>query len=115
MADLPLTDLPVATLRERFGEALDAGPVVLTAPTGSGKSTLVPLWCAGAGHRTLVVEPRRVACRALYRFLAAHAQVEVAYTVRHDQRGPADAAVRFVTPGVALRLLAAGELGACWA
>ncbi len=110
MTSFDLNSLPLAPLRNRFHEALATGPVVLAAPTGSGKSTLVPLWCGREGLRTLVVEPRRVACRALYRFLRQVGDVDVAYTVRHDQRGPKNAAVRFVTPGVALRLLAAGDL-----
>ncbi len=110
MASDPLTHLPLAPHHEAFREALAAGPVVLAAPTGSGKSTLVPLWCAGLGHRTLVVEPRRVACRALYRYVRQISDVEAAYAVRHEHRGAPDAPVRFVTPGVALRLLAAGEL-----
>ena len=38
-------------------------PIVLTSPTGSGKSTQVPRWCRG--QRVLVVEPRRVACKTL--------------------------------------------------
>ena len=53
---------PIEALRETFREAVDAGPVVVTSPTGSGKSTLVRRWCEG---RVLVVEPRRLACRAL--------------------------------------------------
>ena len=35
--------------------------MVLSSPIGSGKSTEVPRWRTG---RTLVVEPRRIACRS---------------------------------------------------
>ena len=104
-----LDSLPLHSLRADFVAALEQSPVVLSAPTGSGKSTLAPLWCAAAERRTLVIEPRRVACRALYRFLAAHSGLRVGYAVRHERQDP-DAQVLFVTPGVATRLLASGEV-----
>jgi len=65
--------LPVETLRGEFSRAFSQDHLVITAPTGSGKSTLVPAWCLeelGEGARVLVVEPRRVACRALARFVS---------------------------------------------
>lgn len=116
----PLLELPLQSSRKAFLCALARGPVVLTAPTGSGKSTLVPIWCAAVQNdnpqagRTLVVEPRRVACRALYRFVDAHKThptQSVGYTVRHEHGGPANARIRYVTPGVALRMIAEAEAG----
>jgi ATP-dependent helicase HrpB len=104
-------DLPVCVLEAPFRGALRRGPVVLTSPTGSGKSTWAPLWAADLwpDERVLVVEPRRVACRSLARFVARRSRVdlgrEVGYAVRHDDRvGPATR-VAFITPGVALRML----------
>jgi ATP-dependent helicase HrpB len=106
--------LPVDAVDGPFREALRAGPVVLTAPTGSGKSTRVPLWCAEERGPTLVVEPRRVACRSLARFVAAGRNTplgaEIGYVVRHDDRAGPDARVVFVTPGIALRMLVQGAL-----
>jgi len=97
-------DLPIHEVRAEFREAIERGPVVLSAPTGSGKSTQVPAWCAEAVGPTLVVEPRRVACRALYRFLSRDDGPSVGYVVRHERANP-EADLLFVTPGVALRLL----------
>ena len=58
----PTLSLPIDAHRARFCTLISTGPVVITSPTGSGKSTQVPRWCEG---RVLVVEPRRIACRAL--------------------------------------------------
>jgi ATP-dependent helicase HrpB len=96
--------LPVHAIREAFDAALVERPVVLTSPTGSGKSTEVPRWCPG---RVLVIEPRRIACRSL---AARVAELEgtalgdgVGYLVR-DERAASDATrIVYATPGVALR------------
>lgn len=90
--------------------------MVLTAPTGSGKSTRVPLWLAdeGPGGRVLVVEPRRVACRALADRVAATLGEapggQVGYAVRDERRASERTRILFATPGVALRMLRGGDL-----
>lgn len=103
------TTLPIDALRGAFDVALAAGPVVVTAPTGSGKSTRVPCWCPGP---VLVIEPRRVACRSLSRRVAELEGTSVGggvgYHVRDDRRASADTRILFATPGVALRWLAGG-------
>jgi HrpA-like RNA helicase len=105
--------LPVDRVCPTFMAAMDTGPVVLTAPTGSGKSTRVPVWCA-AQERTVVVEPRRVACRALADITARSLEIslggEVGYIVRDERRARRETQLTFVTPGVALRMLADGAL-----
>ena len=108
-------ELPIASLRPAFQDAFAAQPLIITAPTGSGKSTMVPLWCAELSDRpTLVLEPRRVACRSLARWLSKlrgePLGTSVGYTVRFEDVGSETTQVRFVTPGVALRYAAAGGL-----
>ncbi len=108
--------LPVDAIRPELTAALgDAAPIVLTAPTGSGKSTRLPLWLAEeTGRPCLVVEPRRVACRSLAGYLAGQRGERVGesigYSIRFEDKRSKNTEVLFVTPGVALRLLAAPKL-----
>ena len=109
------TELPIASLRPTFQSVFATQPLIITAPTGSGKSTMVPLWCAELSARpTLVLEPRRVACRSLARWLSKlrgePLGTSVGYTVRFEEVGSETTQIRFVTPGVALRYAAEGEL-----
>ena len=84
--------LPLESLRPRFEDAFRAGPVVVSAPAGSGKSTLVPAWCQPP---VLVVEPRRVACRTLAGRVAelrgCRLGDAVGYRVRDEHRAADDA------------------------
>ena len=109
------TELPIVSLRPRFQNAFASQPLIITAPTGSGKSTMVPLWCAELSDRpTLVLEPRRVACRSLARWLSKlrgePLGTSVGYTVRFEDVSSETTQIRFVTPGIALRYAADGEL-----
>jgi ATP-dependent helicase HrpB len=97
-------ELPISALRARFTTSLAQGPVVISSPTSSGKSTGVPRWCEG---RVLVVEPRRIACRTL---AARVAQLEgtalgadVGYVVRDEHVATDATRIVFATPGMVLR------------
>ena len=112
--------LPIESLRPAFDDAFRAGPVVVSAPTGSGKSTRVPAWLlAGASpsRPVWVIEPRRVACRALASRVASEEGSRlggrVGYRVRDDDRTSAETQLVFATPGIALRQLA--DVRACHA
>ncbi|MFT5128427.1 MAG: ATP-dependent helicase HrpB [Rhodothermales bacterium] len=103
--------LPIHAIRDEFAECLKgAAPVVVVAPTGSGKSTCLPIWMAEAtSGMVLVIEPRRVACRSLAAYVATKMQTNlgqgVGYRIRFADRSTPDTRVLFVTPGVALRML----------
>lgn len=105
--------LPIEAAARDYAEALaDSVPVVVVAPTGSGKSTRLPVWTAEhLDAPVLVVEPRRVACRALADYVARSAfgegvGAQVGFRVRFETRGDPRTRLWFVTPGVALNLLA---------
>ena len=92
------------------------GCAVVTAPPGTGKTTLLPPAVvvalteheASAG-RVLVTQPRRVAARAaarrIARLLGEEVGGQVGYSVRGDSRVSERTRVEMVTPGVALRRL----------
>ena len=106
--------LPIDVLQAPLAAAIDRGPVVITAPTGSGKSTQVPRWCAAAG-RVLCVQPRRVAAAALASRVAQLQDQtlgdQVGYVVRDETVATDRTPILFVTTGVALRMVRAGDIG----
>ena len=105
--------LPVADV---IGDLPARGPLVVEAPPGTGKTTLLPPaisnLTAGSGV-TLVTAPRRVAVRAAARRLALLDGSPLGHRVGYSIRGEHKdgALVEFVTPGVLLnRLLKDPEL-----
>ncbi|MDC4232721.1 ATP-dependent helicase HrpB [Actinomyces sp. B33] len=108
-------DLPVVSALGALARACESGAaLVVTAPPGTGKTTLLPpaVACAltspGRG-RVLVTQPRRVAVRAAARRIASllgeGVGGHVGYSVRGDSRVSAATRVEMVTPGVLLRRL----------
>lgn len=92
-----------------LSEALDtSAAVVVSAPPGTGKTTLVPpLLASRTTGRVIVTQPRRVTARAAARRLA---QLDgsvlgdrVGFTVRGERAVGRDTRVEFVTAGVLLR------------
>lgn len=100
---------PIDAVRSELMAAMEQGPVVVTAPTGSGKSTMVPRWCRDEGQRVVVIEPRRVACQALAARVAdlcgEEVGASVGFVVRDAVAVSERTRVRFITPGIALRRL----------
>src|SRR5690606_27138666 len=61
-----LPALPVSTRRAEILAALaETGALILSAPPGTGKSTQVPRWLMKDAGQALVLQPRRIAARAL--------------------------------------------------
>lgn len=107
--------LPIDQIRGEILKAVEKPGfcVLLSAPTGSGKSTRVPgmLIEAGWGEKgtILVVQPRRLAARLLAGYVARQFPCrigqEVGYTVRFDSQRSAATRILFVTDGILERRL----------
>ncbi|MGP9682960.1 MULTISPECIES: ATP-dependent helicase HrpB [unclassified Brachybacterium] len=104
--------LPVAAARAELEAAARTGAMVVTAPPGTGKTTLVPPLVANlAEGLTLVTQPRRVAVRAAARRVASLDGTElggpVGFTVRGQRQVGRSTRLEMITPGVLLRRLLA--------
>jgi ATP-dependent helicase HrpB len=105
--------LPIDDVLPRLGESTAKGNVVLSAPTGAGKTTRVPPFLAdqrwSRGKRIVMLEPRRIAARAAGSRIAEERGVrlgdEVGYSVRFDHRASDSTRILVCTDGVFLRQL----------
>ncbi len=109
--------LPIFSIREEFCAALrKRGAVVLTAPTGSGKSTQVPHFLAELYKgRILVLQPRRLAARMLAERVAQECGSPlgefVGFQTRYERVFSSATRILFVTEGILTRMLVGdGEL-----
>ncbi|HCS92154.1 MAG: ATP-dependent helicase HrpB [Thiohalocapsa sp. PB-PSB1] len=103
--------LPIEPVLPRLSAALAQGHAVLTAATGSGKTTRVPLalleepWLAD--QRILMLEPRRPAARMAASHMAAvlgeSVGERVGYQVRFDRRIGAHTRIQVLTEGILTR------------
>lgn len=107
------SDLPIEAIKDHVLNCIQDQNLIVSAETGSGKSTRLPIWAKSQG-RVLVVEPRRIACLALAEYLAEGADSpvgdRVGYAVRFDTAFSDNTQIVFVTPGVALRWLFEDDL-----
>jgi len=110
----PPQELPVTAVLPALRRALrDPGCAVLQAPPGAGKSTVVPLalldepWLAG--RKVLVLEPRRLAARAVAERMAAslgeRTGERVGYRMRLETRVSRATRIEVITEGVLTRKL----------
>ncbi|MEB0866033.1 ATP-dependent helicase HrpB [Citrobacter youngae] len=108
-----MTSLPVAAIVPELLTALDASPqVLLTAPTGAGKSTWLPLQLLAhqeISGRIILLEPRRLAARNVAQRLAESLNEKPGETVGYRMRaqscvGP-QTRLEVVTEGVLTRMI----------
>jgi len=116
MAVPVLPELPILAALPALCAALaDHVAAVLEAPPGAGKSTVVPLalldepWLAG--RRIVMLEPRRIAARAVATRLAATLGEPVGrragYRMRLDTNVSRDTRIEVITEGILTRRLEA--------
>lgn len=106
-------NLPIAAALDDLNAALLTGHALLQAPTGSGKSTQVPLalldrnWLAG--RRILMLEPRRPAARLtaarMADLLGEKLGETVGYQVRFERRIGPRTRIEVLTEGILTRRL----------
>ena len=111
----PLPDLPIVAALPALRAALAAhARVVLEAPPGAGKTTVVPLLLLAADWRPpadkiLVLEPRQLAVRAaaarLAHLLGEPVGHTVGYRVRLDSKVSKETRVEVITEGILTRML----------
>ena len=103
-----MSSLPIDSYQKTFHEQISNSHLVVEAETGSGKSTRLPVWASAHG-RVLVVEPRRIACTSLAKYLAQQSGEKlgskVGYAIKLESEYNEQTNVVFVTPGIALRWL----------
>ena len=110
MADSHLS-LPIHSVAGQIVDGLAAyGRVVLSAPTGSGKSTQVPQILVDAAQvqgQVVVLQPRRLAARMLAKRVAQERGCqlgeEVGYQIRFENLVGPRTRIRFVTEAILLR------------
>ncbi|BEJ35768.1 TPA: ATP-dependent helicase HrpB [Citrobacter freundii] len=111
--ELFVTSLPVAAVVPELLTALDASTqVLLTAPTGAGKSTWLPLRLlehGGIKGRIILLEPRRLAARNVAQRLAELLNEKPGETVGYRMRAQScvgsQTRLEVVTEGVLTRMI----------
>lgn len=105
---------PVLEVVEELKHKLAAHPVViLQAPPGAGKSTVLPLELVDEswldGRKIVMLEPRRLAARSVAHRLASLKGEEpgetVGYRVRFESRAGAKTRIEVVTEGILTRMI----------
>ena len=111
-----ITDLPIAEVLDELRQRLrDGDELVLQAPPGAGKTTVVPLalldepWLVG--RKILVLEPRRMATRAaaarMAQLLGESVGQRVGYRIRLDTCVSEQTRIEVITEGILTRRLQA--------
>lgn len=107
------TGLPAVEIAGRVNDSLARNSnIVITAPPGAGKSTILPLTiqqgAAGDG-KVIVLEPRRIAARQIAERMAYLSGEAVGglvgYRVRYESRVSSSTRVKVLTEGILTRMI----------
>jgi ATP-dependent helicase HrpB len=110
----PLPDLPINEALPALAQALtNRRNVLLEAPPGAGKSTIVPLFLRSSpwleGQKILMLEPRRLAARAvagrMAHLLGEPVGHSVGFRTRLETRVSRETRIEVVTEGILTRML----------
>jgi ATP-dependent helicase HrpB len=110
----PLPDLPINEALPALAKVLaERRSVLLEAPPGAGKSTLVPLFLLRSpwleGQKILMLEPRRIAARAvagrMAHLLGESVGRSVGFRTRLETRVSRETRIEVVTEGILTRMI----------
>ncbi|WP_345971346.1 ATP-dependent helicase HrpB [Sulfurimonas sp. HSL1-6] len=109
-----LHELPIQAVLPEIGQALsDNHQLILQAPPGAGKTTVVPLELLKAawleGKKIVMLEPRRLAARnaalRMAELLGEAVGQRVGYRIRQETKVSAATRIEVVTEGILTRML----------
>ena len=97
--------LPIDDFKAEIERTVRTQPVVIiTAETGAGKSTRVPVWFWQRGKRVVVTQPRRIAARSISHYVARCSAItlgeEIGYQTGLDSKKSPRTTLAYVTDGV---------------
>jgi HrpA-like RNA helicase len=104
--------LPVYEQKQRILDALESNQVIIVqSPTGSGKTTQLPVILHEAGYSTrgviAVTQPRRIAAVSVSGFIARQLQTPlpglVGYKMRFEDKTNAATKIKIMTDGILLQ------------
>ncbi|UFS63673.1 ATP-dependent helicase HrpB [Sulfurimonas sp. HSL-3221] len=107
-------ELPIHAVLPEIGQALfDNNQLILQAPPGAGKTTVVPLELLEAawleGKKVVMLEPRRLAARnaalRMAELLGEAVGERVGYRIRQETKVSAATRIEVVTEGILTRML----------
>lgn len=108
------TDLPVVAILSEIQQTLATqNTLLVSAPAGAGKSTLIPLALLDApwlgNQKIIMLEPRRLAARSIAERMASLLGEEVGetvgYRIRFENRIGKNTRIEVVTEGILTRML----------
>ena len=106
-----ISHLPAYSIAEEVNKALgNHSSVVITAPPGAGKSTVLPLTILeGMKGKGIVLEPRRLAARQIAERMASlldeNVGETVGYRMRFETKGSPRTRLEVITEGILTRML----------
>ncbi len=111
--NLQLPHLPITEILDELAQQLSQQhQVVLEAPPGAGKTTLVPLSLLGQpwlNKKILMLEPRRMAARSAAQRMASLIGEDVGqtvgYRIRQESRVSKNTRIEVITEGILTRML----------
>lgn len=106
-----ISTLPVVHIADRVNDLLPAvKSLVITAPPGAGKSTVLPLTiCRKLGGKILMLEPRRLAARQVAERMAflvgEKVGQSIGYRVRFESKVSQQTRIEVLTEGIFTRMI----------